>query len=454
MTGIAPPTASPVERGLDEMSSRRVAALPAALPETAWDASRVPVAWLPALAWALSVDLWDPGWSAELQRAAIADAYAQHRLKGTPAGLKRALDHIGAVYNLVERPGDKAFTVSVEVLNLDAITLPSEAQMLALLGRVKRASVHLSVSAVSGTKVEIAIGIAAAAAAIAPATARLVIAEGAAPAADTTAPTVAISGVPAVALGPFVATFTFSEAVQGFELGDIAVGGTGGGAASAFAPVSATVYTAVITPAATGTVTVDVPPGVAVDGAGNGNTAAPQAASAYTRLLTATFELPAPSGSGFTMTWTNRQAGLGDVSAFRATAGAAHLITMKMNTGGVVARHAMQVFVGETIDGSSGATVGPELSAAWEGYARALTIRTPGLNDLVIAGPASPLVQSSDPTEPYVWRPGPASGAGLRYLGGGPPPALSDLRQWQADYRAAVAAAPATRATVILTAPA
>ena len=96
---------------------------------------------------------------------------------------------------------------------------------------------------------------------------------------DNTRPTVAIT-VPGTSTEPFTATFTFSEAVTGFALGDIGVGT--GVTASEFMTTSTSVYTALITPAATGTVTVDVADGEATDLAGNGNRAAPQATSDYT----------------------------------------------------------------------------------------------------------------------------------------------------------------------------
>ena len=96
---------------------------------------------------------------------------------------------------------------------------------------------------------------------------------------DTTAPTVTITEVPATSMAAFTATFTFSEVVTGFAVGDIVVGN---GTASAFMETTAgTVFTALITPAAAGTVTVDVAAGVAVDEADNGNTAAAQATSIY-----------------------------------------------------------------------------------------------------------------------------------------------------------------------------
>ena len=95
---------------------------------------------------------------------------------------------------------------------------------------------------------------------------------------DNTAPTVTITGVPGTSSAPFTATFTFSEAVTGFVVGDITLGNA---TASNFTVTSTTVYTALITPTANGTVTVDVAVNVAQDAAGNDNTAATQASSTY-----------------------------------------------------------------------------------------------------------------------------------------------------------------------------
>ena len=89
---------------------------------------------------------------------------------------------------------------------------------------------------------------------------------------DGTAPSLVIAGPAGTQVGAFTASFTFSESVSGFALGDIAVGN---GAASAFAG-SGSAYTATITPAADGSVSVDVAAAVATDSAGNANTAATQ----------------------------------------------------------------------------------------------------------------------------------------------------------------------------------
>ena len=89
--------------------------------------------------------------------------------------------------------------------------------------------------------------------------------------ADTVPPTVTITGVPDPSKAPFTATFTFSEPVTGFTENDITLGNA---TASNFMTTSATVYTALITPTANGTVTVDVAANAAQDLADNGSTVA------------------------------------------------------------------------------------------------------------------------------------------------------------------------------------
>ena len=121
---------------------------------------------------------------------------------------------------------------------------------------------------------------------------------------DNTAPTVAITGVSATSTAAFTATFTFSEAVTGFFVGDITLGNA---TASNFRVTSTAVYTAVITPAANGAVTVDVAASAARDAAGNGNRAATRASSTYT-VVTAPGEpasLTARAGDAqVTLIWT------------------------------------------------------------------------------------------------------------------------------------------------------
>ena len=91
---------------------------------------------------------------------------------------------------------------------------------------------------------------------------------------DTAVPSVAISSAATnpTSISRLLVTVTFSEAVTSFVAGDVTVTN---GSISGFSG-SGTTYTFNVTPAANGTVTVDVPANVTQDAASNGNTAAPQ----------------------------------------------------------------------------------------------------------------------------------------------------------------------------------
>ena len=111
---------------------------------------------------------------------------------------------------------------------------------------------------------------------------------------DNTAPTLEITDVPLTSSAPFTGTFDFSEAVMGFEVGDITLGNA---VAASFMSASSSLYTAQITPTADGTVTVDVLANSAQDLAGNGNTAATRVSSTYTAANTAPTGAPTITGT-------------------------------------------------------------------------------------------------------------------------------------------------------------
>ncbi|MBW7461127.1 hypothetical protein K0U00_44445, partial [Paenibacillus sepulcri] len=120
---------------------------------------------------------------------------------------------------------------------------------------------------------------------------------------DKTAPTVTLS---TTAVNPTNAVFTvtaeFSETVTGFAVGDVTVGN---GTVGSFNAVSGTKYTFVVTPTGDGLVTVDMAGGVAVDAAGNGNTAATQLSRNYDKTApTVTLSTTAvnPTNAAFTVT--------------------------------------------------------------------------------------------------------------------------------------------------------
>ena len=91
---------------------------------------------------------------------------------------------------------------------------------------------------------------------------------------DVDAPTVTV-GVPSgTQTGAFDATITFSETVSGFVGSDVSLSGSAASITAWRANSNNTVYTATITPTASGTVTIGVAANVATDAAGNNNTAA------------------------------------------------------------------------------------------------------------------------------------------------------------------------------------
>ncbi len=97
---------------------------------------------------------------------------------------------------------------------------------------------------------------------------------------DTMAPAVTISSTSSgvTNVTPIPITITFSEAVSGFAIGDIAIGN---GEAGELQTEDSVTFTTAITPVATGEVTVDIAANVATDTGGQGNTAATQFSIEY-----------------------------------------------------------------------------------------------------------------------------------------------------------------------------
>jgi hypothetical protein len=126
---------------------------------------------------------------------------------------------------------------------------------------------------------------------------------------DTVPPAVSISssagaGGSTTSTSPIPFTVTFSESVTGFSASTVSVSN---GTLNGFSG-SGTTYTFDVTPAASGTVTVSVPAGAAVDAAGNGNTAAPPLSLVYAAPLAAVVWNGSVSTSWFeAANWTPAQ---------------------------------------------------------------------------------------------------------------------------------------------------
>lgn len=139
---LLPPNASPFERSLEQGMApygdeREV------FIDKLWRPFECPIKVLPFLAWALGVRRWDPAWPEAVRRQAVADAIAVHRIRGTLGAVRAALDEVGAVYDIEERPGGARFKMAISVYNSN--TLLGETDVAALreyIDDVKRYSVH------------------------------------------------------------------------------------------------------------------------------------------------------------------------------------------------------------------------------------------------------------------------------------------------------------------------
>ena len=146
---LLPPNAALLERACEQAMAVYGDARDPGIADV-WRPETCPPALLPWLAWALSIRQWDAGWSVEVQRLAIADALAVHRLAGTRRVVEDVLDGAGAAYRLVEDEGGvRTFgRLRVEILNSGALLSDGLIDIRDQIQRVKRVSVHMTMVAV------------------------------------------------------------------------------------------------------------------------------------------------------------------------------------------------------------------------------------------------------------------------------------------------------------------
>lgn len=98
---ILPANSTPLERAL-EQSTARVADVSIDTISKLWNPETCPVELLPWLAWALSTDSWNPEWSEDQKRQAVADAIQLQRRKGTRASIESVLARFDKLLTLTE----------------------------------------------------------------------------------------------------------------------------------------------------------------------------------------------------------------------------------------------------------------------------------------------------------------------------------------------------------------
>ncbi|BEN26819.1 TPA: phage tail protein I [Serratia marcescens] len=141
---LLPPHATPLMQRI-EQACEKATTLPVPL-RTLWDPGTCPPALLPYLAWALSVDRWDASWSTEAKRDAIRQSYFIHRHKGTIAALRRAVEPLGYLIQVIEwwQDGEQPGTFRADIgVHEEGITEEMYQELERVIADAKPVSRHL-----------------------------------------------------------------------------------------------------------------------------------------------------------------------------------------------------------------------------------------------------------------------------------------------------------------------
>lgn len=152
MTSLLPPNAQQLER-LAAEALAQIERVPVPIKDLL-NPDRCPVQLLPYLAWAFSVDRWDSTWSETTKRQVIKGSYFLHSRKGTIGALRRVVEPLGYLIEIVEWfntvpegvPG--TFALKVGVLDT-GITEEMYQELERLIDDAKPVSRHLTGLAIS-----------------------------------------------------------------------------------------------------------------------------------------------------------------------------------------------------------------------------------------------------------------------------------------------------------------
>lgn len=130
MNNLLPPNATPQEVALEGATSR-ISDIPVPLSDT-YTPAAYGSALLPWLAWAFSVDEWNPAWTDAQKRQAIANSAFVHRHKGTIGALRTALDALGYDLSIKEwfaklPTAGPAYTFTLQII-IDQVGIPDVSQ--------------------------------------------------------------------------------------------------------------------------------------------------------------------------------------------------------------------------------------------------------------------------------------------------------------------------------------
>lgn len=152
MTALLPPNAVQLER-LAAEAIAQIERVPVPIRDLL-NPDRCPVLLLPYLAWAFSVDRWDSTWSEATKRQVIKGSYFIHSRKGTIGALRRVVEPLGYLIEIIEWfntvPEGVPGTFALKVGLLDTgITEEMYQELERLINDARPVSRHLTGLAIS-----------------------------------------------------------------------------------------------------------------------------------------------------------------------------------------------------------------------------------------------------------------------------------------------------------------
>jgi phage tail P2-like protein len=111
MDHILPDNASTYIRTLAKVGTDRMLDLDVDRIRRLWNPATCDIADLPYLAWALSVDIWDPSWPEAQKRIVVANALMDQKRKGTRYTIEKYLGYVGSSIDKIWVPPSRVFAV-------------------------------------------------------------------------------------------------------------------------------------------------------------------------------------------------------------------------------------------------------------------------------------------------------------------------------------------------------
>jgi phage tail P2-like protein len=148
MADLLPPNATTLERRLARANAG-IRDIPVRIGDL-MDPDRIPVAFLPWLAWHLGVDTWRDEWPEQVKRARVKAAISIARKKGTAAAVREVCASFGANVRMTEwfektpkgKPGTFEIVMTVGARDGVPATAQYVADIMAEVDRAKRGTAH------------------------------------------------------------------------------------------------------------------------------------------------------------------------------------------------------------------------------------------------------------------------------------------------------------------------